>query len=288
MPGIGFTSHAMSLKFMRIVTLIILFGFTSSSCSFELPAPDSAPLQQPTEVAQVVTQLVTREVTQEVTRVIVVPVTVTPSATLQYTLTPSLTPTITETPTITSTPEPPVISVSEYSDCLYGPAEVYLYKTSLPAGALEEVVGRSWNNTWLEVQEVHGWNPCWLPATRVTGDIGDINRLPVVVPVLPRSNQYGPPDAIARRNGSEVTIAWQAVWMSLDDYRGYLIEAWVCQGGKQIFLPLSYVPPLDNNTGELSVKITDEPGCQAPSNGRIYSAGKRGYSTSQIIFWPAN
>ena len=74
--------------------------------------------------------------------------------------------------------------------------------------------------------------------------------------------------------------------MSLDDYRGYLIEAWICQGGAQKFVPISYVPQLDNNIGSLSVKVTDEPGCTMPSNARIYSAQKQGYSYWSNIPWP--
>jgi hypothetical protein len=236
--------------------------------------------------------VVTQDVTEEVTRVIEVPVTVTPSATPAFTATPVPGATLNGTPTITPTlgpaptPEPPVVSVPEYSDCLYGPASFYLYKTSLLAGSVMEAVGRNPEGTWLDVQEVHGWNPCWIEAARVKFNSGDVTVVPVVYSVLPYSNQYAPPDASARRNGNEVTVSWKAVWMSFDDYRGYLIEAWVCQGGKQVFLPVSYVPALDANTGSLSVKIIDEPGCDQPSHARIYSADKYGYSAWQIIFWP--
>jgi len=75
--------------------------------------------------------------------------------------------------------------------------------------------------------------------------------------------------------------------MSLDDYRGYLIEAWLCQGGAQIFDPISYVPPLASNTRTLSIQVTDEPGCTLPSNARIYSAVKQGYSNWNNVSWPA-
>ena len=75
--------------------------------------------------------------------------------------------------------------------------------------------------------------------------------------------------------------------MSLDDYRGYLIEAWICRDGAQIFDPIGYIPPLSSNTGTLSFKVTDEPGCILPSSARIYSAVKQGYSGWNIIPWPA-
>jgi hypothetical protein len=215
-------------------------------------------------------------------------VTVTPSATPTFTPTPDGTLTATPTPGPSPTPASPIVSILEYSDCLYGPASFYLYKTSLLAGDLMEVVGRNMEGTWLDVQEVGGWNPCWVEAARVKFNTGDATVVPVVHSVLPYSNQFWPPDATARRSGSQVTITWKAVWMSFDDYRGYLIEAWVCQGGKQVFLPVSYVPALESNTGMLSVTITDEPGCDQPSRGWIYSADKYGYSTGQILFWPPN
>lgn len=277
------------LRYHSAFIVALMFIFIVSACTSLRPIQANRPTARPVQVTQVVTRLVTQDITQEVTRVIEVPVTVTPSATPLFTSTPSLTPTITDTPTITPMPEPPVVSFLEYSDCLYGPASFYLYKTSLAAGSVMEVVGRNWDGTWLEVQKVHGWNPCWIEAARVKFNTSDMKIVPVVYSAPPLSNQFAPPqDATAHRNGSEVTVSWTAVWMSFDDYRGYLIEAWVCQDGAQVFLPVSYVPPLENNTGKLSVKITDEPGCDLPSHARIYSADKYGYSVWQIIFWPPN
>jgi hypothetical protein len=75
--------------------------------------------------------------------------------------------------------------------------------------------------------------------------------------------------------------------MSLDDYRGYLIEAWLCQAGEQVFNPISYVPPLASNVGSLSITVLDDPGCDLPSSARIYSAQKQGYSVGSYIPWPA-
>ena len=74
--------------------------------------------------------------------------------------------------------------------------------------------------------------------------------------------------------------------MSLDDYRGYLIEAWLCRGGMQVFDPISYFPPLAVNSGTLSVKVIDESGCPVPSSAQIYSAQRQGYSFSALVPWP--
>jgi hypothetical protein len=285
------TSHP-PVKTNRAFSVIFLFVLALSSCTYLAPIKPAEASVQPVRVTEVVTQVVTQDVTEEVTRIVEVPVTVTPMLGASPSAAPTVTPTLngSPTPSLTPgpspTPEPPQVSVLEYSDCLYGPASFFLYKTSLLAGSVMEAVGRNPEGTWLELQEVHGWNPCWIEAARVKFSRGDATDVPVVYPLLPYSNQFAPPDAIARRSGSEVTVSWKAVWMSFDDYRGYLIEAWVCQGGKQVYLPVNYVPPLEENTGTLSVKITDEPGCDAPAHARIYSADKYGYSAWQILFWP--
>jgi len=221
----------------------------------------------------------------EVTRVVEVPVTVTPADTPLSTFT--LSPRLAISGSPAPTPRPYNINLMQHSDCLYGPGSGYLYKYSVQPDTHMEAIGRNLDGSWLYIQDVGGWNPCWIQAALVNFTFGDINGLPVVYPRLPYSNQYNPPDASAHRDGAEVTISWKAVWMSLDDYRGYLIEAWICEGGMQIFDPIIYIPPLASNIGTLSVKLTDEPGCTLPTTVRIYSAQKQGYSNWNNIPWPA-
>jgi hypothetical protein len=201
------------------------------------------------------------------------------------TLPPESAPTIAATPGLLPVPELPVVTLLEYSDCLYGPAAFFLDKTSLPAGALLEAAGRSPDGSWIAVQEVHGWDPCWIPATRASFQAGAVETLPVTYPTLPHSFWYRPPNPTARRDGSAVTVSWKAIGMAEYDYHGYLIIAWVCQAGNHVYLPVSFVPPYAQNTGNLSVTIQDEPGCNEASNARIYTAEKRGYS-GEMIFWP--
>ena len=179
----------------------------------------------------------------------------------------------------------PQVTLLKYTSCLYGPAAFFLYKTSLPAAALMEVVGRSPDASWLAVEEVNGWDPCWIPAAQASLDTGSIQALPVLYPSLPRSFWYRPPNPVARRQGNEVTISWKAVGMAVYDYRSYLIEAFVCQGGQHVYLPVNFAPPYAENTGPLSVTIQDEPGCPQASTAHIYTAEKRGYS-GEMIFWP--
>ena len=269
-------------KYFQAVSIAFLLVFTVNSCS----SPTNTPTIQITQVTRVVPVQVTQDITQEVTLVIEVPVTETPSATSQSTSDPALTQTITDIPIITPTPELPEVTVLEHADCLYGPGFMYLYKYSLAAGNLMEVVGRNFDGSWLYVQEVGGWNPCWILSSLAQFSKGDAKGVPFITSRLPFSYFHTIPDAIAHRNGSEVTISWKAIWMSFDDFRGYLIEAWVCHAGELVFVPIGYIPPLADNAGILTQKVTDEPGCHAPSNVLIYAVHKQGYSQGGNIPWP--
>jgi len=268
-----------ALNYPRFFTIALLLVFIGSSCT------NSLPIAQSVQVTQLATILVNHEVTQELTRVVEVPVTVTPADAAGSTFIPSPNSTFAGSPAPTS--ELPTVTILEHSDCMYGPGSGYLYKYSVTTDNLMEVIGRNMDGSWIYIQNAGGWNPCWIRAALVKFAIGDINGLPIIYSRLPYSNQYRPPEATAHRNGNEVTISWKAVWMSLDDYRGYLIEAWLCRGGMQIFDPISYAPPLVSNTRILSIQVTDEPGCISPSNARIYSAVKQGYSNWTNVSWPA-
>jgi hypothetical protein len=74
--------------------------------------------------------------------------------------------------------------------------------------------------------------------------------------------------------------------MTEDDYVGYLIEAWVCQGGTQVFLPIKYATSFDQNSSMMVIQVKDEPGCDVPSSARIYTAEKHGYTDYRMIAWP--
>ena len=262
---------------LRAFSIGLLLVSIGSSCTFALSNSQNKPIK----VTQLATILVTRDITQEVTRIIEVPVTVTPVATPSSTFTPTDNASLSN-----SSPATLEVTVVKHADCLYGPALGYLYKYSVSADNPMEAIGRNSDASWLYIQDIGGWNPCWIQSTLVQPASGDFDTLPVVHSRLPFSNQYNSPDASAHRAGSEVTITWKANWMSLDDYRGYLIEAWLCQGGNQIFVPIFYVPPLDKNIGSLSIQVTDEPGCTLPSHVSMYSAQKQGYSMESNVPWP--
>ena len=117
--------------------------------------------------------------------------------------------------------------------------------------------------------------------------------MPVLWIGLPYSVLYLPPVAVsANRVGNEVTIFWQPVWETEDDYEGYLVEAWVCQGGKQVFQPVGYITTYNDNQKAIqnksliAVKVIDEPGCDVPSRARLYTVEKHGYTNYRMVPWP--
>jgi hypothetical protein len=259
------------------------------SCTPITVTPFPTPVIQTVEV----TREETREITREVTRIVEVsiPVTTTSTITPEITLTLPLTYTPSPTLTITPTPEPPVVTILVHAACNFGPGGAYLYKYGLNETSWMEVIGRNQDGSWLYVQGVHGWNPCWVKAEFVRfnagGDVSNYN-IPIVYSTLPYSDLYRPPDGVqAFRSGNEVTIYWNAVWMTEDDYEGYLIEAWLCQDGQQVFKPTNYKPPINQNDGTLGIKVTDESGCLVPSSARIYTAEKHGYTGYVMIPWPS-
>jgi hypothetical protein len=267
-----------------VVCLLILF-FTS--CVPEVGSP------KPTSIIQtvVITRVITRVVTSEVTQVLEVPITDTPFATPIPSPTPYLSPTITQVPSATPIFSPPQVTVLADSGCYFGPSTDYLLKYGLFAYNWMWVVGRNPDGTWLNIKSLHDplWNACWIKTDQVKFDTGNINNVPIVWMVYPYSILYDPPTEVsAKREGNVVTIFWQPVYMTEDDYRGYMIEAWVCQEGRQVFHPIGYVTSFsrNNNMMLMSVQVMDEPGCDVPSNARIYAVEKHGYTAYRMVPWP--
>lgn len=162
--------------------------------------------------------------------------------------------------------------------CRYGPGKAYLYSHGLYPGDRGLVDGRTYNGAWLWIKPENLDRHCWVAAS-VVNIMGDPMTAPVVQTRLPHSTLYGPPqDVETARKGSTVLIAWEEVWMTEDDYRGYLIEATVCQNGYSIPVALH----IDGTRAE----ITDESGCGTPSNGKLYTVEKHGYTDPVRIPWP--
>lgn len=204
-----------------------------------------------------------------------------PTSTATHTPLPTNTPTITPTPTETFTPTPsvPFVSANVRAFCRYGPGKAYLYSYELKKGAQALVEGRNLSGTWLWLQPPDLNRHCWAAAS-VLDVTGDIRTVPVVQTRLPRANDlYGPPQNIrADRDGDEVTITWNAVWMTEDDDRGYLIEAFICQQNALVWVAVQ--------TYETSYQFIDQPGCSQASSGKIYTVEKHGYVDPVPIPWP--
>ena len=270
-------------KYYKVVVGALLLLFAGVSCLPFAATPTPTPIIQMVEV--------TREVVREVTRIVEVPVTVTPSPIPVDTDTPAptQTPTAAASPTITLTPVPPVVTILVHTQCLYGPDPAYLNKYELLAASQQVVIGRNQDSSWLYVQGSDHKNPCWVKVELVKVKSGSLDATLVTEPELsPYSTLYSSPPAVStNRTGNAVTIFWLPVPMTEEDYHGYLIEAWVCQGGKQVFVPKSYITSFDKNDSMLAVKVTDEPGCLEPSRARIYTVNNQGYSSWKNVPWPA-
>ena len=187
--------------------------------------------------------------------------------------------------------------------CYYGPDEDYLYKVRENNGIWMRALGRNEDGTWIIIDAGHAITnlACWMRTSNVKFLKGSLVDLPVTWIDLTSSYNYltglplyAPPKVFTTsREGNEVTITWQPIWMTEDDYRGYMIETWVCQGGKLVFQPIGFVTSYyDNevvlqNKGVYSVKVTDESGCTQPSRARLYSVEKHGYTNYRMVPWPA-
>ena len=277
-----------SMKYYQGFLIAILLLFAGVSCLPFGPAPATTPDITVVQVNREVTRIVVREVT----RIVEVPVTVAPSVTPVNTDTPVPTqaPTSAASPTITLTPVPVAVTMLIHTQCLYGPDPAYLGRYDLEANSPQAVIGRNPDGSWLVVKGSDHTNPCWVKTTLVKVNSGNLVDMPVAQPDLsPYSTLYPPPPAVSvNRVGNDVTIFWLPVAMTEADYHGYLIEAWVCQGGKQVFFPKSYSTSFDKNASMLALKVTDEQGCLEPSSARIYTVNTQGYSKwKSVVPWPA-
>ncbi|OGO29349.1 MAG: hypothetical protein A2136_02025 [Chloroflexi bacterium RBG_16_54_11] len=225
-------------------------------------------------------------------------VTTSPSRTSSPTQThvPAHSPTATLIPTSTSTPIPsprltpsltPTYAILRgkvlvQANCRYGPGAAYLYKYGLYPGNNIEIIGRNEPGTWIVIQAIGGTNPCWVKASLldIKGDVMTV--APAVLP-LPMSPYYGPLAGVyAERHGNDVIISWHPLMLRAGDdsmQYPYLIEAWLCQGGKLVFTPIG--------SWETIITIQDEPGCSEPSHARVYGVEKHGYTRWREVPWPA-
>lgn len=240
------------------------------------PAPQAS---SPTP--QAVTQIATPEPSSTTTPV---EETHTPGPTAFKTLTLTLSPSLTSSPSIT-----PTFAIlrgkvlPEHVNCRYGPGASYLYKYGLVGGSNLEIIGRNEMGTWLLIQAIGGTNPCWVKAElmELKGELMTLEPLPPEV--IQAWSPYYPPlfGVSAVREYDMVTILWSPLVLRAGDDSEqvpYIVEAWVCQEGKLVFVPVgSY---------QTNAQVRDEAGCAEPSHGRVLAAEKHGYTWPVEVDWP--
>lgn len=166
----------------------------------------------------------------------------------------------------------------EQAHCRYGPGTAYLHAADLYAGDHGLVWNRNYAGIWLWVRFDKLSYACWVAAS-VTEVMGDIFSVSAYFPPLPKSSLYGPPAVIqATRDGDEVFVSWERVWMTAGDDRGYLIEARLCQNGLLVDVAV--------HTDGTSYSFIDQRTCDGESKGKLYTVEKHGYSDPVEIPWP--
>jgi len=169
--------------------------------------------------------------------------------------------------------------VLQQANCRYGPGGAYLYEWGLYPGNRVDILARNDRADWVYVHPWYFQGDCWVRTDLLEIIRGDIMSLQPFYGLLPFSELYKPPRTVnAVRAGDEVTVMWSSVWMTEDDYRGYLIEAWLCVDGQIAFTPVA----IDGTV----IILQDEAGCLQPSSARIYTAEKHGYTEWRLIAWP--
>jgi hypothetical protein len=270
---------------MRTFFIFVLFSILLTACgAAAAPAPTETaqPAIPPTLTSSsaplsTFTPTVTLEPTE----------TATPTATTTPTRTATATPTGTHTPTLT--PEPTYVKlrgkvIIDQAVCHYGPGAPYLYKYGVYKGSNLEIIRRVELGNYIEIQAIGGNNACWVREDYldIQGDLKDLQPVPADEVKLPMAPYYGPLTGVsARRDGNDVTVFWHPLILRAGDDSGqspYVLEAWVCQEGQMVFKPVG--------TYQTAVKVTDEPGCDQPSRGRVTAAEKHGYTRLVEVPWP--
>ncbi len=271
------------MKYAVGTSLILLVLITVTSCSPEFEPKLSFTVEPSPFFESTNTLLQTAIRTQTASP------TITPSKTVKPNATSSATTTATKTITVTATLTPTYailrgeVSVPHVS-CFYGPHKAYLYKYGLVGGSNLEIIGRNVDTNYIQVRAIGGTNPCWMNVEwmNIKGDITAIEPIDPMVLSLPQSPYYGPLSGVtAQREGDTVMVSWNFLNISPgkdSEQEPYLLEAWVCQQGKTVFIPLGIYQNF--------VQLEDEAGCDQPSHARVYGVEKHGYTLPVEILWP--
>lgn len=166
----------------------------------------------------------------------------------------------------------------QQAHCRYGPSTAYLHAGDLYPDDRGQLWYRNPAGSWLFVRFDKLWYSCWVAASLVEVN-GDIFSVTTTQPRLPVSTLYGPVQKIsAVRNGNDVIVTWDDVWMTVDDDRGYFLLVTLCQNG------LRY--DTTAHTMGTSYTFDDDTSCDGSSGGIIRAVEKHGYTDAVQIPWP--
>ena len=277
---------------IKIYLMLIFASFCIQACATSLTEPDIRPTVAPVQVTDMGVLTPTTRPSQTSTSTMLPSQTLPPFPTATSTSTSVPQPSATLSPQPTASPKPTSaifrgVVLPEKVSCRYGPGAMYLYLYGMVQTATQDIIGRTDTGNWVLTRS-HGDNKaCWVKSEFLEID-GDIMTLEVVYPDkfrLPPSNQgyRSPWDVVAIRNGNNVTISWKSEALRPGDEESatsvlYVVETWVCKDGQLIFTPIGAYTP--------QVNITDEPGCNVASHGRVYFSEKHGYAGPTNINWP--
>jgi len=282
-------------KLIFIILLAITILLSISACNLPAGASNLEPEQDPAPEAIAELPNITQLTDTSTPTQSPIPPTLTntPSPTPTNTPIPTDTPTTTATPTETFTPTIiPTYAIlrgkvlPERANCRYGPGAAYLYKYGLVGGSNLEIIGRNQLGTWVLIQAIGGDNPCWVKAELMEIKDDVMNLEPLVPHVVQGwSPYYAPLTNVSasrdKNDPSKVTIFWSPLILRAGDDAEqvpYVVEAWVCQEGEIVFIPIGAY--------QTAAEVIDEPGCEEPSHGQVLGAEKHGYTKPVVISWP--
>ena len=281
------------MTYTRILIILIFLMLIISACAPAAPAsepltatPESVVLGKSAVIAPAVPAEPERTPTDVPTNTLVPSATSTAASTATNTATAVPSPTATQTATAT----PEYVDklrgkvIIDQAVCHYGPGAPYLYKYGVYRDSNLELLRRVEGGNYIEIQAIGGNNPCWVRADyfEIKGDWMDLQPVRFDEVKIPISPYYAPPGGVsARRDGDKVTVFWNALQLRAGDdslQTSYIVEAWVCQGGQNVFVPAG--------SRGAAVEIVDEQGCAEESYGYFIAAEKHGYTWRVPVPWP--
>jgi hypothetical protein len=286
------------MKIKAIAAFLVLLALLLGACNLPAGTENRQPVvgetatSQATDIPSSATPLPATETTAPTETPLPPTETVPPTATQTDTPLPTETPVPpTATFTKTFTPIPTYIVLRgrvlpERANCRYGPGAAYLYKYGLVGGSNLEIIGRNQLGTWVLIQAIGGDNPCWVKAELMEFKADVLNLEPVDPHIVQAWSPYYSPltnvSAVRDKNQpSKVTVFWSPLVLRAGDDAEqvpYVVEAWVCQEGEIVFVPVGAY--------QTAAEVIDEPGCDEPSHGRVLAAEKHGYTAPVEIPWP--